>query len=100
LENLGLVSLQVVESNLDKVFLRIVLGEAILRKSRLRSNLVAECTSAKQRCVRYLWLDGLRLLVRRKNRGVVQRKRCSISCAPTSEASFSADFSSNYLISL
>jgi len=61
LENPGLVSLRTVESNLDKVFLRTVLGEAILRKPRLQSNLTAECSSAKQRCVRYLWLDGLRV---------------------------------------
>jgi len=61
LENPGLVSLQAVESNLDKVFLRTVLGEAILRKPRLQSNLVVECASAKQKCTRYLWLDGLRV---------------------------------------
>jgi len=50
-----------VESNLDKVFMRTVLGKVILRKPRLQSNLVAECALAKQRCVKYLWLDGLRI---------------------------------------
>jgi len=61
LEKPDLVSLQAMESYLDKVFLRTVLGEAILRKPRLQSNLVMECASAKQKCARYLWFDGLRV---------------------------------------
>lgn len=78
LENFNVVSAHTLKSLLDKKFLRMVFGEAIIRKPRLQAKLISESYSeGDSNVVKYLGLTNLRIYSRIIRNELTEKLRVS-----------------------